>query len=50
VDSKWVSSESYATAAVVLRLAHDARAAEMEKRALARNAHAMQEIAWLTTS
>jgi tetratricopeptide (TPR) repeat protein len=47
VASKWVSAESYATAAVVLRLAKDPRATAMEDRARERNPHALDAIAWL---
>ncbi|HEY8072472.1 MAG TPA: tetratricopeptide repeat protein [Labilithrix sp.] len=48
-ESAWVSAESYATAVVILRALGDDGADAMQKRALARNPHAMDEIAWLTT-
>jgi hypothetical protein len=46
-SSAWISSESYATAARVLRRLGDADAQAMETRALALNPHAMDEINWL---
>jgi len=45
--TKWVWSETYATAAVIFRLANDAGAKAMEEKAHARNPHALEEIAWL---
>lgn len=48
-ESAWVSAESYATAALVLRALGDPGADAMERRALARSPHAMHEIAWLTS-
>jgi tetratricopeptide (TPR) repeat protein len=43
----WVSAESFATAAVALRLAGDRGADALEARARALNPHAMEEIGWL---
>jgi len=45
-----MSAESYATAAVILRLSGDSAAAKMEHKAVALNPHALDEIAWLHAS
>lgn len=46
--TRWARAESWATAAVVFRLAGDERAAaDAETKAKARNPRAMEEIAWL---
>jgi tetratricopeptide (TPR) repeat protein len=45
-SSKWISAESYATAAIILRLS-GADASTMEAKALAINPHALEELDWL---
>jgi len=47
VSSKWVSAESYATAAIILRLSKDAEAQAMEDKARALNPHSLDELDWL---
>ena len=45
--SKWSSAESYATAAIVLRLLGDPSASEMEGKAHAKNPYIVDELHWL---
>ena len=46
--TKWVSAETYATAAIVHRLAHDDAAANaLESKAKSLNEHAPEQLAWL---
>jgi tetratricopeptide (TPR) repeat protein len=48
LDSKWQNAESFATAAVIFRLAGDeAAASAAEAKATAANPHAMDEVSWL---
>jgi tetratricopeptide (TPR) repeat protein len=48
LESKWRSAESFATAAVILRHAGDAKAARAAAdKAIALNPHAVEESAWL---
>jgi hypothetical protein len=46
-SSRWVSAESYATAAIAARLSGDASAPLMEAKALATNPYALEELDWL---
>ncbi len=46
-NSKWSSAESYATAAIVLRLLGDASAPKLEEKARAKNGQVMDELDWL---
>lgn len=49
LESKWVSAESIATAAIAARLAHDdATAKKLEEKAKAINPSALDELGWLT--
>ena len=50
MNSKWVSAESYATAAVVLRASDRRASTAFEARAVALDAHVMDEIDWLSPS
>lgn len=48
-SSQWVSAESFATAAIAARLAHDETAAtKLEAQAKAINEHVLDELDWLT--